>query len=249
MASAPKIKAVFFDLDGTLRQNLPRGGEVFATQAARLGVHMSDIDRLRAQRWEHYYWAYSKELLGDRLEFGGQVGDFWNRYSHRQLVALGASTAQAEVLAPQMNAYMAEAYKPESIVPDEVPTVLTSLRGSGLRLAVISNRDQPYEQEMEELGLAQFFSFSLAGGAINARKPEPEVFWHACQRLEVAPADSAYVGDNYFADVVGARAAGLIPVLYDPPEIFPDPGCASIRSFDELPGLIDSGGKAPHAAG
>jgi len=136
---------------------------------------MGDIDRLRAKRWEHYYWANSKELLADRLQFGGQVGDFWNRYSHRQLVALGASTAQAEELAPRMNAYVAEAYKPESIVPDEVPAVLTWLNGSGFKLAVVSNRNQAYQEELEELGLAQFFAFSLAGGEINARKPQPEI--------------------------------------------------------------------------
>jgi HAD superfamily hydrolase (TIGR01662 family) len=242
------IKAIFFDFDGTLRQNLPRGGEVFATQAVQLGLHMDDNDRLRAMRWEHYYWANSKELLGDRLQFGGQVGDFWNRYSHRQLVALGASTEQAKELAPQMNAYMAEAYKPESIVPDEVPAVLTSLNGSGLKLAVVSNRSQPYQDELEELGLAQFFSFSLAGGEIDARKPQPEIFWHACRRLEAEPAEAAYVGDNYFADVVGARAAGLTPVLYDPREIFPDPGCATIRAFDELPKVVELGNNSPGAS-
>jgi FMN phosphatase YigB (HAD superfamily) len=46
------------------------------------------------------------------------------------------------------------------------------------------------------------------------------------------------VGDNWFADVVGAKAAGLTPVLYDPRGIFDDPECAVIRSFDELPRLL-----------
>ena len=49
------------------------------------------------------------------------------------------------------------------------------------------------------------------------------------------PSEAAYVGDNYFADVVGARAAGLTPVLLDPRGIFDDPECAVIHSFTELP--------------
>jgi FMN phosphatase YigB (HAD superfamily) len=48
-----------------------------------------------------------------------------------------------------------------------------------------------------------------------------------------------YVGDNYYADVVGARAAGLRPILYDPLGIFPEPDCESIRSFDELKSILN----------
>jgi FMN phosphatase YigB (HAD superfamily) len=43
-----------------------------------------------------------------------------------------------------------------------------------------------------------------------------------------------YVGDNYFADVIGARRAGLQPVLYDPKGIFHDPGCPVITNFNDL---------------
>jgi FMN phosphatase YigB (HAD superfamily) len=46
------------------------------------------------------------------------------------------------------------------------------------------------------------------------------------------------VGDNYYADVVGARAAGLRPILYDPRGIFPEPDCETIKSFDELKSIL-----------
>jgi FMN phosphatase YigB (HAD superfamily) len=47
-----------------------------------------------------------------------------------------------------------------------------------------------------------------------------------------------YVGDNYFADVVGSRRAGLMPVLYDPGGIFPEADCTIIKSFEELNSVI-----------
>jgi putative hydrolase of the HAD superfamily len=47
-------------------------------------------------------------------------------------------------------------------------------------------------------------------------------------------ATTVYVGDNYYADVEGARAAGMMPILIDPDGIFPDPGCPVIRSLGEL---------------
>ena len=234
------IKAVFFDLDGTLRLNLPSGGEVFAAYADQLGLRIRDDDRLRAMRWEHFYWANSWQLLEDRQNFDSNAGEFWDRYARRRLIAMGASAGQAAEMAPKVNQYMMDSYKPESVVPEDARRALPTLVEHGYKLAVISNRGEPYAEVVEALGLSQFFAFSLAGGEIKAFKPAPEIFLHACARLGVIPAEAAYVGDNYYADVVGARRAGLTPVLYDPRGIFPDPGCASIASFDELPAALVS---------
>jgi FMN phosphatase YigB (HAD superfamily) len=56
--------------------------------------------------------------------------------------------------------------------------------------------------------------------------------------MNLSPQEVIYVGDNYYADVVGARRAGLWPVLYDPLGVFPDPDCTTIKSFDELNSAI-----------
>ena len=47
-----------------------------------------------------------------------------------------------------------------------------------------------------------------------------------------------YIGDNYFADIVGSQRAGLVPVLYDPISLFPEADCAVIKSFAEIPALL-----------
>jgi len=232
------IKAVLFDLDGTIRHNDPRRFDVFAAQAAQLGLRVREDDLLRAIRWEHYYWAISREYLDDHARFNGQEDGFWLAYSHRQLVALGASTAQAVELAPKMQEYMDENYEPRSVIPDDLPGVLETLNDAGRKLGVVSNRREPIQDEVAELGLAAYFAFSLASGEINVWKPDAEIFLHACKRMDVRPEEAAYVGDNYFADVVGARRAGVMPVLYDPREVFDDPECAVIRSFVALPRVL-----------
>lgn len=232
------ISAIFFDLDGTLRHSEPRGSEVFADHAARLGLRIREDDLLRALRWEHFYWANSADLLDDRARFDGNETGFWTHYSHRQLVALGASNKQAAELATPMHVYMENSFRPISIVPAELPSVLHTLQDAGITLGVISNRSRSYADELVELGLSPFFPYSLAGGEIGCWKPEPEIFLHACRQVGAQPDQAAYVGDNYFADVVGARRAGLTPVLHDPRGIFDDPECAVIHSFDELPRVL-----------
>ncbi|HEY5983517.1 MAG TPA: HAD family hydrolase [Anaerolineales bacterium] len=238
------IKAIFFDLDGTIRSNEPRGTDVFADYAALLGQRIRDDDRLRAMRWEHYYWALSQELDEDYKTYGRLTDDFWRRYAHRQLVALGASKAQATALAPKMHAYMTESYRPASVVPAELPGVLQSLKDAGHTLGVISNREHPFADELDELGLTPFFALTIASGEFNTWKPEPQIFLHACAQLGLQPNETVYVGDNWFADVVGAKNAGVTPVLYDPRGIFDDPECDVIRSFTELPRTLRLNGRA-----
>jgi len=232
------IKAIFFDLDGTLRHSVPLGGEVFTDYVITLGLPVNEEARLRALRWEHLYWASSVDLRDDLLAHSGDTEKFWIEYSRRRLIALGASSQWAREYALKASMHMGEFYRPESIVPDDVRRALPQLKQEGYILAVISNRDKPFLDVLQEHGIDEFFDFSLAAGEVNSFKPEPGVFEHALRRANLSPKEAVYVGDNYYADVVGSRRAGLQPVLYDSIGIFPDADCATIKSFDELNSII-----------
>ena len=234
MNSNHRIKAVFFDLDGTLRHSVPSGGEVFTAYAITLGLPVSQEDKLRAMRWEHLYWANSPDLRDDLIAHSGESENFWIEYSRRRLGALGAEPTWALSYAPKVSMHMGAEYKPESVTPDDVRRALIQLKEAGYIMAVLSNRNDPFSRVLETHNISEFFDFSIAGGEVNAYKPEPGLFEHALQRANVTAGEAIYVGDNYFADVVGSRRAGLTPVLYDPLGIFPEADCATIETFDEL---------------
>ncbi|MBV6402088.1 MAG: Phosphoglycolate phosphatase [Anaerolineales bacterium] len=229
------IKAIFFDLDGTLRHNTPGGGEIFSDHIRSLGLEVNEDDFHRAMRWEFAYWANSADLLDDFKKHEGENEKFWVNYSYRRLVALNIPLKKSKSLAPKVSAYMQEFYTPKSIVPDDVKNTLIELKQHGYVMAVISNRDKPFSEELESHGISTFFDFSLAGGEVDSFKPEPEIFHHALNRVTgLSAQETIYVGDNYYADVIGSRRAGLQPVLYDPSGFFPEADCAIIKSFDEL---------------
>lgn len=240
MSSTNHIKAVFFDLDGTLRHSVPEGGEVFSAYVASLGLRVNHEDRLRAARWEHLYWASSTDLRDDLLAHSSDTENFWMEYSRRRLIALGASPTQARELAPQVSKHMGEVYTHESIVPDDVRRTLPLLKQAGYLMAVISNRDKPFQATLDSHNLSEFFTYALSGGEVESYKPEPRIFEHALEHMNVTARETVYVGDNYYADIVGAQCAGLQPVLYDPKFIFPDADCITIRSFDELIPVIQT---------
>ena len=232
------IKAIFFDLDGTLRHSVPSGGEVFTDYVMTLGLQVNEEARLRALRWEHLYWASSVDLRDDLLAHSFDTENFWIGYSQRRLIALGATPEWSVEVAPNVSKHMGEFYKPESVIPDDVRRVLPQLKQAGYILGVISNRDKPFQDLLQDHGIGEFFDFALAAGEVNVFKPEPGIFEHALRRVNLLAKEVIYVGDNYYADVVGARRAGLTPVLYDPIGIFPEPDCATIKSFDELNSII-----------
>jgi HAD superfamily hydrolase (TIGR01549 family) len=231
------FKAILFDLDGTLRHHLPSGDEVFVEYLKTIGVKFSADDELRAVRWEHFYFANSPEIQADKEAFKDGP-EFWVNFSTRRLVALGIPQSQAAELAPDVSAHMEKNYKPEVHVPGEVPPVLQQLKDAGYTLGVVSNRDEPYREELKNLNLDSYFHFSLAAGEVNSFKPDPRIFAHGLELAGASAQETMYIGDNYYADIVGSRRAGLTPVLYDPIDIFPDAGCAVIKSFDELHDLL-----------
>ena len=238
MIPSNEIKAIFFDLDGTLRHSVPSGAEVFTDYVVTLGLKVNEESRLRAIRWEHLYWASSVDLRNDLLAHSIETEDFWIEYSRRRLVALGASPQWASEYAPQISMHMGQVYKPNSIIPEDVRRMLPQLKESGYLLGVISNRDKPFQDVLDDHGIGEFFEFSLAAGEVNIFKPDPGVFVHGLRRVNLSAPEVIYVGDNYYADVVGARAAGLQPVLYDPLGIFPHSDCVTIKSFDELNSIV-----------
>jgi HAD superfamily hydrolase (TIGR01662 family) len=239
-ADAPNgtITAVLFDLDGTLRHNQPNGYDVFVDFLKELGYELTPKQWQHGHRWTHYYWSVSPDMVSDLAEFENQSSGFWRRYTQRQLEAMGVVDADLPGLAARISAQFDTRYSPSHHVPDDVIPTLRRLQERGYTIGLVSNRSDPLDALVAELGLADFFVFTLSAGQANAWKPAPAIFEQAIKMAGCTPEATVYVGDNYYADVEGARAAGLIPILIDPYDTFPDPGCPVIRSMGELEAVL-----------
>ena len=232
------IKAIFYDLDGTLRTNKPNGWQAFAEYTASMGIPVSKADRLRLARWEHHYFAESPELVADRVTYTTPDA-FWLNYNRRQLRELGTKPEQTEELALRIHKSMRDDYKPEDIIPADVPATLQTLKEKGYFLGVMSNRFEPYHEYLASKGLADYFDMIMHAGEAGIRKPRPEVFQFMLKKAGISAEVSVYVGDNYFADALGARSAGLRPILFDTEKLFEQPDCEVITAHSQLIGLLN----------
>ena len=237
MLSFP-IETILFDLDGTLRHNIPSMDDT----AFRIVFDLGAVDDPEVQtlgtRWAHYYWAQSDELAQDMARFGGPEGEFWTNYSYRYLRSLNVAEELAVELSPNIFKQMESEYDSENHVYPCVPETLDALREAGFTLGLVSNRSKPCQEECEELGLAGHFDFMYVAGEVDAWKPNPRIFDRALELSGSLPEYTLYVGDNYYADFVGAKNAGLQSILLDEDGIFPEVDGAAINRLADLVGLV-----------
>lgn len=84
------------------------------------------------------------------------------------------------------------------------------------------------------------FSFILPTSEYLFRKPNPYIFQLALEMADLPAGDVWYVGDSYLCDVVGARRAGLFPVLYTGatgPQA-PHPEVLTVSCWEDLQAIL-----------
>lgn len=100
---------------------------------------------------------------------------------------------------------------------------LAALRGSGFRVGIVSNHDGTIEAMLQRDAIAQVgpglgvdVEVIIDSAVVGYRKPGPEIFQIAMDTMGVAPEHAIYVGDMPAIDAVGARRAGIHPIIMDP---------------------------------
>jgi HAD superfamily hydrolase (TIGR01549 family) len=232
------IDTIIFDLDGTLRHNLPSADDVQYEFVLQYGVQNGHGRQRLGARWAHSYWAQSGEFFTDIEKFGEMEDGFWERYAYRYLLALELPEPEAADLAPRLHQHMKDSYDPQNHVYSCVPETLQALKQAGFTLGMVSNRSNPCQEECQQLGLLGYFDFVYVAAEVGAWKPDPRIFDRALELSSSLPERVVYVGDNYYADIIGARAAGLQPVLLDPRGLFPEASDLKIHTIREFGDLL-----------
>jgi len=119
--------------------------------------------------------------------------------------------------------------------PRGIEALLAQLAGR-FELAIITNTHDPalVPNHLGRMGVASLFPTVVTSVEFGLRKPNPAIFEHTLEILGVAAEDCVYVGDNFEADYLGARSAGIRPLLIDPSRKHAVPESARLTSIFEL---------------
>jgi putative hydrolase of the HAD superfamily len=186
------VKSVLFDLDGTLLDRDKSIEQFITVQHDRLNDRLSHIPKIdyanrfieldcNGHVWkDKVYQTLVDEFNIDRLSWQDLLQDYKTQFQFHCL--------------------------PFPCLFE----MLDVLKQQGYLLGIISNgRGEFQTQAISGLGIQDYFDTILISEIEQLRKPQPEIFHRAIERLGVSAQNSIFVGDNPEADILGAKNAGM----------------------------------------
>jgi putative hydrolase of the HAD superfamily len=213
-------------------------------------IYLPDHDRMRAALARLGVDPTHDDL--DRAHFAGVAAtdDFTSDHSvwHAYNLAYAQVHGVREEHLDHARSVLLEEFAKGDVWTREIAgarDALVELAALGVRIAVVSNADGTVEEQLRADGICQVgpgagveVGAVLDSGVVGVAKPDPEIFRLALDALGVAPERAAHVGDTPAADVAGARAAGVHPVLVDPYDHHPQADVVRIRHLADLVTLL-----------
>lgn len=224
---------ITFDFDGVLLHN--NYNDLFLDHSRTLGLAWEPQQERVLARFIHDYFGSGRSRTD--FEAHGAEGFWAVAYAHflETLGAQGDVAVAATALAEAMQAAEGVYYHEFGL-----HEMLEGLREQGYHLAMLTNRDDQIHEFGNEWELIAPFEFIGTRDTVGKPKPEPHLYHHIAEHFNVPAARALHIGDNPYADVVGAQAAGWHVVLIDPDDLFPDWDVPRLPSLRDLPEWLDS---------
>lgn len=188
MPAPDRIRAVAFDLDGTLVDTAPDLADAVNAALTVLGCRALPE-------------ACIAGLIGDGLD---RLVTAALTESFGRAPPAGARAAARKLVRRR---YAERVFRQSRVYPG-VRETLQALHGRGMPLCCLTNKQATFALPLLAAAqLEHLFAFTLCAERAFERKPHPHLLLAACARLHIAPPQLLYVGDSR-NDVQAARAAG-----------------------------------------
>lgn len=186
-----RIKAVLFDLDGTLLD-----------RDKSLALFIED----QYDRYPELHNVQKNDFTQRFIELD-QHGYVWKDRVYQQLLdefAIG-SISWEELLEDYLHSFQKHCVGFLNLV-----VMLSSLKSHEIKIALISNGYGQFQYDnFKALGISHFFDEVLISEWEGLRKPDPAIFHRALSKLGVKAEDSLFVGDHPDSDIRASRAVGM----------------------------------------
>ncbi len=184
---------VMFDLDGTLIETAPEICDAVNDTLQHFGL--AQVAQEQVDRWIGHG---TRELLVQAL---GQV--------RRLTVDEVRRCDDLPLIAAEFDRHYQRRCGTRSHLYPYVREVLQTLRGQGVRLAVVTNKEARYTRTvLAAHDLEPMFDRVVSGDTLPTKKPDPAGIHSCLAQFQVDAARALFVGDSSI-DVASARNAGV----------------------------------------
>lgn len=192
MADFSQIKAVAFDLDGTLIDSVPDLAAATSAALQELNLPLCTQDQVRS-----WVGNGAEMLMRRALSF-----------------ALNTAVSDERLAAcmPRFMHFYQQNLQQHSRLYDDVESVLQQLFSAGFQLAIVTNKPHEFTVPLlKAFKLDRYFSMVLGGDSLLKMKPDPMPLTHILQQWQLKPEQLLMVGDSK-NDILAAKAAGIASI-------------------------------------
>lgn len=209
------MRAVLFDLDGTLHDRPTTIRRWLASHVTRFGLPDPYLARFL------------------------ELDDFGYRPKSEVMSLLVQELTLSHRADALLEDFFVHAFTAPALMP-HARRVLRSLRASGIRVGVVTNGHADKQRNtVEALNLGSLLDDLLINEEVGVSKPDPRIYTLALERLGVAAADAWFVGDSPRNDVWGPQQVGLraayLPTGHPSSGECPDATLRDLRDVLALP--------------
>ena len=229
-----KYKHLFFDLDHTLwdfdRNSAESIAELFDT------FRLADAGIGSAAEFSQHFIAINRQLWADydrNLITHGYIRE--NRFPmvFRSL-GVDESAVQADLNAEYLHLLPRKPHLLES-----AQEVLDYLKGRYVMHVITNGFADIQAIKMDSAEISHYFTHVVTNGVVDAKKPDPLIFQYALEISGAELAESLMIGDNYEADILGAKGVGMDTVFYNTAgAVVDNPPTYDIRHWNELMAIL-----------
>ena len=196
---------MLLDALGTLVALEPPWPALVRELRAKVGIEISLEQAMTALRAEMAYYRAHCHQAGDART----LADLRRRCARVVADSIGEPLAGVDVGELTDALLAAFRFLP---YPDSRPA-LEALRREGTRAVVVSNWDVSLYDVLARAGLGELLDGVVTSAEFGVAKPSRAIFEAALELVGTQASNAIHVGDSFEEDVVGARAAGIEPLL------------------------------------
>jgi HAD superfamily hydrolase (TIGR01509 family) len=206
-------KAIIFDMDGTLVDNIPFHRDAWLAFLKKHGIHLNASQ----------FHAQNHGTIDEMMQrFFPQIQDPY------QLYELGQEKERT----------YREIYLPHIQEVNGLTTFLQAIKAKGIKAQLATMGDQPnIDFTLDSLGIRSYFSFTTGGHEVIKGKPDPEIFLLSMQKAGLKPEECLVIEDSQ-GGILAAKRAGIRVVgisTSESKETLVSLGCDGVvADFEEL---------------
>ncbi len=227
-------KHLFFDLDHTLwdfdRNSAECLTELFDT------FRLADVGIASSEEFSRHFIAINRQLWAD---YDKNLIEHTYIRQHRFPLVFRALGVDESAIQADLNSEYLRLLPRKPHLLESAREVLEHLRGRYIMHIITNGFAEIQAIKMDSAEIAHYFTNVITSENAQAKKPDPLVFEYAMEISGTSASESLMIGDNYEADILGAKRVGIDTVFYNTQGlVVEDKPTYDIRHWNELMAIL-----------